>query len=54
MNAAGSEYQFARTYVEWIADLPWAKKTADRLDVAQALSEPDKLPRVHLNITQVL
>jgi ATP-dependent Lon protease len=36
MNAAGSEYQVARTYVEWLADLPWAKKTADRLDVAQA------------------
>jgi len=36
MNAAGSEYQVARTYVEWLADLPWAKKTADRLDVAEA------------------
>jgi outer membrane translocation and assembly module TamA len=24
------------------------------LDVAQALSEPDRSPRVHLNITQVL
>jgi hypothetical protein len=24
------------------------------LDVAQALSEPDRNPRVHLNITQVL
>ncbi len=36
MNAASSEYQVARTYVEWLADLPWAKKTQDRLDVAQA------------------
>ncbi|UCH28302.1 MAG: endopeptidase La [Myxococcales bacterium] len=36
MNAASSEYQVARTYVEWLADLPWAKKTPDRLDVAQA------------------
>ena len=36
MNAAGSEYQVARTYVECLADLPWAKTTADHLDVAQA------------------
>jgi ATP-dependent Lon protease len=36
MNSAGSEYQVARTYVEWLADLPWSKKTADHLDVAQA------------------
>jgi ATP-dependent Lon protease len=36
MNSGGSEYQVARSYVEWLADLPWAKKTADRLDVAQA------------------
>jgi ATP-dependent Lon protease len=36
MNAAGSEYQVARTYVEWLADLPWAKATQDRLDVAKA------------------
>ena len=36
MNAASSEYQVARTYVEWLADLPWSKKTQDRLDVAQA------------------
>ncbi|MGB5701332.1 MAG: endopeptidase La [Polyangiales bacterium] len=36
MNAAGSEYQVARTYVECLADLPWYKTTADHLDVAQA------------------
>jgi ATP-dependent Lon protease len=36
MNSAGSEYQVARTYVEWLADLPWSKKTADHLDVAHA------------------
>ncbi len=36
MNAASSEYQVARTYVEWLADLPWAKKTPDRLDVRHA------------------
>ncbi len=36
MNPAGGEYQVARTYVEWLADLPWAKTTQDRLDVQQA------------------
>ena len=36
MNAASSEYQVAHTYVEWLADLPWAKKTPDRLDVRHA------------------
>jgi ATP-dependent Lon protease len=36
MNTASSEYQVARTYVEWLADLPWAKSTPDRLDVLQA------------------
>ena len=36
MNPAGSEYQVARTYVEWLSDLPWAKKTQDRLDVGKA------------------
>jgi ATP-dependent Lon protease len=36
MNTASSEYQVARTYVEWLSDLPWAKTTSDRLDVLQA------------------
>jgi ATP-dependent Lon protease len=36
MNTASSEYQVARTYVEWLADLPWAKTNPDRLDVLQA------------------
>ncbi|MCA9529818.1 MAG: endopeptidase La [Myxococcales bacterium] len=36
MNPAGAEYQVTRTYVEWLADLPWSKTTPDRLDVAQA------------------
>lgn len=36
MNPAGAEYQVARNYVEWLADLPWAKSTAVRLDVGEA------------------
>src|SRR5689334_24233418 len=33
---ASSEYTVARTYLEWIADLPWTKKTEDNLDVENA------------------
>ncbi len=33
---ASSEYTVARTYLEWIADLPWTKKTDDNLDVENA------------------
>ena len=35
MAPSGAEYQVARTYVEWLADLPWGKTTPDRLDVAE-------------------
>ena len=34
--AASSEYTVARTYLDWIADLPWAKKTDDNLDIENA------------------
>ena len=36
MSPAGAEYHVARQYVEWMADLPWSKTSADRLDVAEA------------------
>jgi ATP-dependent Lon protease len=35
MAPSGAEYQVARTYVEWLADLPWGKTTLDRLDVGE-------------------
>lgn len=35
MSPAGAEYQSARTYVEWLADLPWSRSTPDRLDVSE-------------------
>jgi len=34
--AASSEYTVARTYLEWLADIPWAKKTEDNLDIENA------------------
>ncbi len=42
MNTASSEYQVARSYVEWLADLPWKKSTPDRLDVTQARTVLDE------------
>ncbi len=30
------EYQVVRTYLEWLADLPWDKSTEDRLDISRA------------------
>ena len=35
MAPSGAEYQVARTYVEWLADLPWGRSTPDRLEVAE-------------------
>ncbi len=36
MHPASGEYQITRTYVEWLADLPWGRRTADCLDVTRA------------------
>jgi ATP-dependent Lon protease len=34
--AASSEYTVARTYLDWIADLPWSKQSDDNLDIDNA------------------
>src|ERR671923_247519 len=47
---ASSEYTVARTYLEWIADLPWTKKTDDNLDVDNAR---DQLNRDHYSLDKV-
>jgi ATP-dependent Lon protease len=42
MAQQSAEYNVTRTYVEWIADLPWSKTTVDRLsvqDVRRCLDE---------------
>jgi ATP-dependent Lon protease len=36
MPQAAAEYQVARTYLEWLADLPWDKSTEDNLDINRA------------------
>jgi len=33
---ASSEYTVSRTYLDWIADLPWSKKSEDNLDIENA------------------
>ncbi|MCX5729928.1 MAG: endopeptidase La [Deltaproteobacteria bacterium] len=33
---ASSEHAVARTYLDWIADLPWSKRTEDNLDIENA------------------
>jgi ATP-dependent Lon protease len=33
---AAAEHSVIRTYLEWMADLPWSKSSEDRLDVAEA------------------
>jgi ATP-dependent Lon protease len=34
MQQQSAEYNVTRTYVEWLADLPWSKSTQDKLDPA--------------------
>src|SRR5262245_4161888 len=36
MNTASPEYQMVRTYLEWLAELPWSKTTGSAIDVAYA------------------
>jgi ATP-dependent Lon protease len=36
MHPDASEASMVRTYLDWMADLPWAKHTVDNLDIAHA------------------
>jgi ATP-dependent Lon protease len=36
MPAAAAEHTVARTYLEWMVDLPWSRGTDDKIDVQQA------------------
>ena len=36
MNASSAEYTVARTYIDWLVDVPWSVSSEDRLDVKEA------------------
>jgi ATP-dependent Lon protease len=36
MHTSSAEYTVARTYVEWLLDLPWLESTQDTIDIAKA------------------
>jgi len=36
MHPSAAEYTVSRTYLDWLIELPWSKRTRDRLDVKRA------------------
>ena len=42
MQPQSAEYQVARNYVEWLADLPWAHTTPDRLALQTVVNLPGR------------
>ena len=41
MQPSQAEYTVARTYLEWLADLPWSKSSSDNLDLPNAKRQLD-------------
>lgn len=36
LQPSSTEWAVSRNYLEWLAELPWAKRSEDRLDVSDA------------------
>lgn len=50
MSPAAAEYAVARTYLDWVISLPWAKSTEDNMDIHQAARVLDE---DHYNLEKV-
>jgi len=42
MTPASAEYTVSRTYLEWLTDLPWSKRTRDQLNIKKAQNVLDE------------
>jgi len=50
MHPSSAEYTVARTYLDWLTELPWSKSTKDNLDI-EAVQQ--KLDADHYNLEKV-
>ncbi len=50
MHPEAAEYAILRTYLDWLVDLPWSKKTRDNLDLKKAKQVLDE---DHYNLEKV-
>jgi len=50
MSPGAAEYTVARTYIDWLAELPWSKSSDDHLDVQRA---SDILDEDHFGLEKV-
>lgn len=42
LHPSSPEYSVVRTYVDWFLQLPWGRKTEDKLDIAQVQAQLDR------------
>ncbi|PJB78156.1 MAG: endopeptidase La [Acidobacteria bacterium CG_4_9_14_3_um_filter_49_7] len=42
MNGSSAEASVSRTYIQWLLDIPWTKRTRDRLDLTRARAIMDR------------
>ena len=58
MPEAAAEYGMIRTYLDWLIELPWSKRSEDRIDIAEARRILDEdhygLPKVKQRILEYL